>query len=240
LKKGRIRLKAKNVLPTSSICKQIFVFGLPACMIQVATALLQIVLNNTIVFYGTGSIGSEAALSAMGIVLRISSVVISICVGISIGAQPIIGFNKGAGLHCRVKETIKKAVIAATVVSVGSWMVCEIFPAGILGIFGLHESVYLDFAVRCMRIYLLGMGTAGFQIVASNYYQASGQVVKAMVFSVLRPLILTVPLTLFLPRFFGMDGIFYAGATADLLTAAILAVFITNEFKKQQSVSNYA
>lgn len=105
-------------------------------MIQVAVTILQIELNKAVVSCEMAGVGSEAALSSLGIVLRISSVVVAICVGIALGMQPIIGFNKGAGFEHRVKETYKKAVGAATVVSVIGWLICELFPAEILQILG--------------------------------------------------------------------------------------------------------
>lgn len=90
---------------------------------------------------------TEGALSAVGIVLRISTVVISICVEIGVGIQPIIGFNQGAGLGSRVKETFRKAVGVATVVSVIGWLVCVLFPAQILRLFGMGDPAYLKSGV---------------------------------------------------------------------------------------------
>lgn len=236
VKKGRIRLKICNLCPALPICGQVMMFGLPACMIQIAATVLQIELNKALVQYGTQSISSETALSAVGIVLRISSVVISICVGIAIGMQPIIGFNKGAGLDHRVKETFQKAVGIATVVSVIGWLACELFPVGILRLFGMNEPVYLEFAVRCMRIFLFGMFAAGFQVVSSQYYLATGQAIKAMLLSVLRPLLLMIPLIRIFSHIWALDGILYASPTADILTTLIVAGLVWLDMRKKQKV----
>lgn len=233
LKKGRIRLKLRNLCPAPPICGQVMMLGLSACMIQVAATVLQIELNKALVRCGTQSISSETALSAVGIVLRISSVVVSICVGIAIGMQPIIGFNKGAGLNQRVKETFQKAVGIATVVSVIGWLACELFPAGILQLFGMNEPAYLEFAVRCMRIFLFGMFAAGFQVVSSQYYLATGQALKAMLLSVLRPLLLMIPLIHIFSRIWALDGILYASPTADILTTLIAAGLVWLDMRKR-------
>ena len=234
LKKSRIRLKLRNLCPAPPTCAHVVMFGLPACMIQVAATVLQIELNKALVRCGTQSISSETALSAVGIVLRISSVVISICVGVAIGMQPIIGFNKGAGLDYRVKETFQKAIGIATVVSILGWAACELFPAGILQLFGMNEPVYLEFAVRCMRIFLFGMAAAGFQVVSAQYYLATGQAVKAMLLSVLRPLLLMLPFIHIFSRAWGLDGILYASPAADLLTTLVVALFIWHDMRKNQ------
>lgn len=237
-KRGRIRFQRRNLRPSFSLCGRIAMLGLPACMIQIAATLLQIALNQAIVRQGAQDIGSEAALSAVGIVLRISSVVVSVCVGIALGMQPIIGFNKGAGLDCRVRDTFQKAMLAASAVSVLGWLGCEAFPAGILQLFGMDEPAYLAFGVRCMRIFLFGMFAAGFQVVSAQYYLATGQAVKAMALSILRPLLLMIPLIQIFSHVWGLQGILYASPTADLLTTAIVLLLLrqdgNNRHRKEQ------
>ena len=90
----------------------------------------------------------------------------------------------------------------------------------------------MEFAVKCMRVSLGGIFCAGFQIVATNYFQATGQPLKATVLSMLRQLLLLVPLILILPLFFGLDGILYAGPAADVGSALVVACFIVPEVKK--------
>ncbi len=226
LKKGRIRLKRKHLCPALPVCGQVIMFGLPACMIQIE-------LNKAVVRFGTGAVSGEEALSAVGIVLRISTVFVSICVGIGVGIQPIIGFNQGAGLDRRVKETFRKGIGIATVVSVVGWLGCILFPAQILRMFGMSDPTYLEFGIRCMRIFLMGMLVAGFQVVSSQYYLATGQAIKAMLLSVLRPLLLMIPLIHIFSRIWGMDGILYASPTADYLTALIVALLLWHDRTKQ-------
>ena len=83
-----------------------------------------------------------------------------------------------------------------------------------------------------MRIYLGGVFCAGFQIVSTNYFQATGQPLKASILSMLRQLLLLIPLLLILPLFFGLDGILFAGPVADIGSAVIVACFIIPEMKK--------
>lgn len=148
--------------------------------------------------------------------------------------QPIIGFNKGAGFEHRVKETYKKAVGAATVVSVIGWLICELFPAEILQIFGTNEPASMAFGIKCMRISLFGLAFTGFQVVSAQYYLAAGQAVKAMLLSILRPLLLMVPLIHIFSGIWGMDGILYAGPTADILTALIAAGLVGYDSRKKR------
>ena len=190
-------------------------------------------MNNSLVYYGdlTSTTG-DVALSAMGIVLKISMIITSICIGIGIGAQPILGFNKGARQPKRIKETYKKASSIAVLTSIIGWGVCIAIPGVILSLFGSSDPVFSTFAQRAMRIYMLGIFTAGFQITATSYFQATGQPLKASVLSMMRQLILLIPLILILPLFFGLDGILFAGPIADISSGIVVFVYISKEMKK--------
>ena len=85
---------------------------------------------------------------------------------------------------------------------------------------------------KSLRIYLGGIFCAGFQIVSTNYFQATGQPLKASLLSMLRQLILLIPLLLILPLFFGLNGLLYAGPCADISSAVIVALFILPEMRK--------
>lgn len=79
---------------------------------------------------------------------------------------------------------------------------------------------------------MIGVFTAGFQVVSTSYFQATGQPFKASVLSMLRQLLVLIPMILILPLFFGLDGILYAGPVADLSSAVVVSVFAAHEWKK--------
>ena len=194
---------------------------------------MQVVMNNSLVYYGNQSeVGGEVALSAMGIVMKIVMILGSFCIGFGVGAQPILGFNYGARKFTRIKKAYQSAVIAATISIMVGWLICQTMPELILRLFGSEDGNFMAFAVKCMRIYLGGVFCAGFQIVSTNYFQATGQPLKASILSMLRQLLLLIPLLLILPLFFGLDGILFAGPVADIGSAVIVACFIIPEMKK--------
>lgn len=210
LKKSTMRLHISQMKIKKTIFVSILSLGFSSCITQTAATIMQVVMNNSLVYYGdlTSTTG-DVALSAMGIVLKISMIITSICIGIGIGAQPILGFNKGARQPKRIKETYKKASSIAVLTSIIGWGVCIAIPGVILSLFGSSDPVFSTFAQRAMRIYMLGIFTAGFQITATSYFQATGQPLKASVLSMMRQLILLIPLILILPLFFGLDGILF-------------------------------
>ena len=153
-------------------------------------------------------------------------------IGIGIGAQPIFGFNLGARRPHRIRRTYMLAVISATALIALGWIACQTIPDLILQVFGGGKGQFMIFGEKCMRIYLFGIIVAGIQIVSTNYFQATGQPLKAAILSSLRQLLLLVPLILILPLFFGLDGILYAGPIADISSAVIVILFVIFEMKK--------
>lgn len=231
--KSTMRLNRRNLRISGSIFKSIAVLGISSCALQLASTALNIILNNVLVYYGDRDpVGGDIALSAMGIVLKISMIVISVCVGIGIGSQPILGFNRGAKQIDRVRKTYICALVIATSVTIIGWALCEAIPDTILLLFGKENPVFTEFAVRSMRIYLGGIFVAGMQIATTSYYQATGQPLKANIMSLLRQILLLIPLLLILPKFMGLNGILYAGLFADLATGCIVAFFVVSELRK--------
>lgn len=231
-KKGNMRLRRNHMKLKMNICISIFTLGISSCITQTAATIMQVVMNNSLVYYGdmTSTTG-DVALSAMGIVLKVSMIITAICIGIGIGAQPILGFNKGARQPKRIKQTYKRAASVATLTSIVGWIVCFTIPGVILKLFGSADATFTEFAIRCMRIYMFGIFCAGFQITATSYFQATGQPMKASILSMMRQLILLIPMILILPKFFGLNGILYAGPIADITSGIIVFVFIHKEMK---------
>lgn len=233
LKKGRMRFTRRFMKPVGRVWYKIFSLGISSGITALVACIMQVVMNNSLVYYGNQTeITGDVALSAMGIVMKIAMILASVCIGFGIGAQPILGFNLGAKKYARVRHTYLLAVSIATGSILIGWAVCQLAPHVVLSLFGKENQTFTDFAVRCLRIYLGGIFCAGFQIVSTNYFQATGQPLKASLLSMLRQLILLIPLLLILPLFFGLNGLLYAGPCADIGSAVIVALFILPEMRK--------
>ena len=232
-KRGHMRFDRQAMKPVGRVVGKTVALGASAGITQVVACIMQVVMNNSLIHYGNLSdVGGEVALSAMGIVMKIAMILGSVCIGIGVGAQPILGFNYGAQHNVRIRRTYRMAVIWATVAILAGWVFCQTCPNLILQLFGGGSDTFNAFAVRCMRIFLGGIFCAGVQIVSTNYFQATGQPLKASILSMLRQLLLLIPLLLILPLFFGLDGVLYAGPAADIGSAVIVFLFVVPEMKK--------
>lgn len=233
-KRGRhMRFQLLLMKPDRRVSGKIFSLGISSGITQGVACLMQIVMNNSLKHYGDlSAVGGETAQAAMGIVMKVVMILGSVCVGIGVGSQAILGFNQGARQYQRVKKTYLTAVSIATIIITLGWLLCQTIPGPILSVFGSSDQNFTAFGIRCMRVYLFGVFCAGFQIVSTSYFQATGQPLKASLLSMLRQLLLLIPLIVILPLFFGLDGILYAGPVADIGSGIIVALFIVPEMRK--------
>ncbi|MDL2276020.1 MATE family efflux transporter [Breznakia sp. OttesenSCG-928-G09] len=229
-------LEKRSFQLSISTIKAFLPLGMSSFLTQVSIVIIMIVMNNTLITFGTQSpYGADIPLTVMGIVMKVFQIVISIVVGIAAGSQPIIGYNYGAGRFDRVKEIFKTMMIAQFIVGFIAMILFEIFPNNIIQIFGSESALYNEFAVISFRIYLSTIILCCIQKSISIFLQSLGKPFLSTGLSLLKDFILGVPLVLFLPMKFGLTGILYSAPIADIISflAAILCVLYT--FKKMDS-----
>ncbi len=158
-------------------------------------------------------------------------------VGISQGAQPIIGFNYGAKKYDRAHKTLKIAITAATIGLLCGWMVIQLAPEPIVSMFNSDENL-VSISIDGIRKYLSMMPLIGVSMIGSNYFQAIGKAKHAMVLSLLRQVILLVPMMAILPKIFGLDGIWFAQPIADAISFTVTAVLLVREIKSHKVKAN--
>lgn len=127
--------------PKLSYLKAIISLGLASCINQIAMAIVQIVLNNILRYYGANSVyGSDIPIACVGVISKVNMVFMAICIGISQGSQPIWGFNYGAKKYDRVRQAYRYSVTACTVIATIFFFCFQIFPHQIVGIFEQEVS----------------------------------------------------------------------------------------------------
>ncbi|HWR31643.1 MAG TPA: MATE family efflux transporter [Negativicutes bacterium] len=223
---GTMQLKRKNLTIRFDIVSEIARIGMAPFLLQVGASLVMIVLNFKLLNYG-----GVLAVAAYGIVVRVMMLLLMPVMGISQGAQPIIGYNFGAGNYRRVIEVVKLATAAATGFCVLGFLIIQVFDEQIVRLFnGNLELVRLGSAG--LRLYLLFLPIIGFQLIGANYFQAVGKAGYAVVFNLLRQIILLIPMVYILSSFFGLTGIWIAGPISDLGASIVTAWFMFKEMKK--------
>ena len=232
-------LSLSDLKPKTACWIQIASLGATPAFNQVAMMVVQIVMNNTLTHYGSNSIyGSDIPLACAGIISKVNMLFFSFVIGISQGLQPIVSFNFGAAKYDRVKEAYKKAVFAATAISVVAFLCFQLFPRQIISIFGSGSEEYLHFAERYFRIFLFFTFLNGIQPVSSNFFTSIGAPKKGIFLSLTRQIIFLLPLLLIFPYLFGIDGVMYTAPIADLAAASVSIFMVVREFKIMTELEN--
>lgn len=227
-----IRLTKSDMHLDLSYVKSIAALGAANCFNQLAMTIVQIVMNNTLKYYGGLSIyGAEIPLACAGIIAKVNMIFMSFIIGISQGTQPIIGFNYGAKNYRRVQDTYKLAVTIATVISVISFAVFQLFPRQIISVFGEGSEEYFIFSERYFHIFLFFTFLNGIQPVTSNFFTSIGKSIKGVFLSLTRQIIFLLPLLVALPMIMGIDGVMYAGPVADGAAFLLAVIFIVKEMR---------
>lgn len=233
-----VKLEREDFKINNSVLRTLSL-GLSSFITQVTILVLFVFMNNMMTKFGAMSkYGADIPLSVYGVISKINSLYISFVLGVSIGAQPIIGFNYGAGNLERVKETLRKVLTINFVVGIIFNLIFILFPEQIAGIFISSEDIsyalFMEFAKLMCHSFLLACALNAMEMTTSIVVQSLGNVVKATAVSFIRQIILFIPLAFLLSMGFnlGLNGILYAGCLVDSLTFVIASIIFIGEYKK--------
>lgn len=234
-----VHLQKEHLMVRPAYAKQIASLGLSSFFNQIAMMVVQIVLNNSLTYYGALSVyGESIPLACAGIITKINQIYFSVVIGLGQGLQPIASFNYGAKQYDRVKTAYRLTVTYATTISVLAFLVFQIFPHQIISLFGDGSEEYFLFATRYFRIYLFATFLNGIQPVTATLFTAIGKPMKGIFLSLTRQILFLLPLIVIFPIFLGIDGIMYAGPIADIVAAAVSTALIARELKIMNTLQN--
>ncbi len=226
------RFKARHFRLTGGNIGRIVSIGAAPSVNQAAMMVMNLVLNGALRHYGELSVyGGSEALAAAGVVTKVNFLFYSTIIGCGIGGQPILGFNYGAKKYRRVTETyfatLRYALIVGAIETVCFWL----FPRQILQIFGSGAGGYEEFALRYMHVFMLLVIIAGIPPISMHVMTSTGKAKRGIMISLSKQLTL-IALLLFLPLLFGIDGVLYAGPSADILAALVSFLVLRKEFRR--------
>lgn len=227
-----VKLQLKSLIPSLEYWKRIFSLGIAPFFNQLSMFVVQIVMNNTLTYYGAMSAyGSEIPLACAGIISKVNMIYFSLVLGISTGIQPIISFNYGAKKYDRVRSTYIKAVSVALFFSVAAFLCFQLFPRQIIGFFGSGSEEYFKFAEKYFHIFLFFTFINGMQPITANLFTAIGKAHKGVFLSLTRQIIFLLPLLFILPMIMGIDGVMFSAPIADFFAALLAIIFVRKEMK---------
>ncbi len=233
-KNAALRFRLKNLIPSFKIIMQTFSIGVSPFLMQIAASLISVLMNRSLLYYGGLELGQEnqdIAIGAMTVIGSISTLIFMPLFGINQGTQPIIGYNYGRKDYKRVKSAYNYSVLYSLVISSIGFLGIQFFSRQLISMFN-SNPLLVDVGANGMRIFLGAILIVGYQIPSANFFLSIGRAKTTIVLSLLRQVLLLTPLYLILPLFMGLNGIWYSGLLADIISTVVVAIVITKELRK--------
>ncbi len=222
------RLTVKDFLPDFRAFGASLKLGVSSFFTQFCIVVISVVNNIVFSQYFVDTV--QNAQGIFNVAFKIFGIVISIAIGVTAGAQPILGYNYGAQKYDRVKATLWRVLLTTAVVGVVATVLFEAVPEFLLSLFGYavasgNSAAEIAFGVNAFRIYMGLILVTCLIKSLSIFFQAIGKPVSATVLGLLRDVIFIVPLTVLLPLI-NNDAFMWSAPIADVLTAIVAAVLL--------------
>ncbi|MEG2198081.1 MAG: MATE family efflux transporter [Cellulosilyticaceae bacterium] len=232
--KGKSNLKfAKSSLRLEKkLVKEIVAIGCAPFAMQIAASLIQVISNNALRVHG-GDLG----IAAMATITSIAMMLLMPIGGLTQGAQPIIGYNYGAEKYDRATKTFNICLLIATIALGIAWVFIQTFPEAVVSLFSSDPEL-VNITVNGLKKYLVVLFLVGIPYMGANYMQSIGKAKEAMLLSLLRQVIILIPIVLILPNFMGLDGVWFAQPIADIIATVVTVIVVKREFKSYKKLIN--
>lgn len=224
--KSFLKFRLKNLKLDWQIIRLIMAIGISPFFIQIAGSVVGAVFNNSLKVYG-GELGQ----GAYAIINSISILFFMPIFGMNQGLQPIIGYNYGAGNYDRVKQAVKVGLVAATLVTAGGFILIQLFPHVFVSTMAKDNEALRAMTQDGLVKVEMMMFLVGAQVISSNFFSSIGKAGLSFFLSLSRQVFILIPALIILPRFFGLDGIWYAIPLSDFLATFLSTIFLIHQFK---------
>ncbi|MGB8452038.1 MAG: MATE family efflux transporter [Anaerocolumna sp.] len=234
-KKAILKLKFSNFKLNLSLIRNISMLGLSGFMMAITNGAVQIMCNANLKFYG-----GDLYVGVMTVINSIREIISMPVSGLTNGAQPVMGYNYGAGQYNRVRSAIKFMSAVCITYTVIAWGILNLFPHFFIQIFS-QDPKLLDAALPSLKVYFFGFFMMSLQFAGQSVFVALGKARQAVFFSLLRKVVIVIPLTLLLPRLFGLGtaGVFLAEPISNFIGGiacfATMIVLVGKELKTNKN-----
>ena len=220
-----VRIHLKGFRFEKNMLWKIYTVAIPSAIMMSLPSVLVAALNSVL------SAFSATAIAVFGLYIKIQTFVYMPANGVIQGMRPIMSYNYGAGNRKRMKETLKASLEAAGVIMTLGTVLFMAFPQGIMQLFNANAEM-LEIGVPMLRIIAIGFIISTVGCVLSGAFEALGKGVQSLVVSLLRQLIIIIPLSAVLSKTAGLYGVWATFPAAELIAAVIGCSLYRNFMKK--------
>ena len=211
-----LKLRPANLRPDWPLVGEIARLGTAGFVMSASNGAVQIACNTTL-----RAFGGDVYVGVMTVLSSVRDVVSLPCQGLNNASQPVLGFNFGARKYDRVVRVIRFTAATSVGYMLLAWLAVFLFPRPIMSVFNSSPAL-LDAGAPAMHLYFFGFFMMALQISAQSVFVGLGLSRQAIFFSILRKIIIVVPLTLLLPRVggLGVTGVFLAEPISNFIGGA--------------------
>ena len=228
LGKSNLKLRLKYIKLDKKLLKLIIAIAMTPFFMEMAAGSIHLVTNKVLKIYG-----GDLSIGAMTTVTSISLMFLMPIFGLSQGMQTIIAYNNGAKQPKRARKTLFLGILYGTIILTIGFIVVRLFPEVFVGIFTKDETL-MNIAVEGIKINLITLPIVGVSVLGSVYFQSIGEAKKSMFLSLLRQVVILIPVILIVPKIYGLKGVWASQPIADFLAMFIVGLFLFKEFKKDK------
>ena len=232
LRRPSLALQGRTVL-------RICALGVAPAVMELGFAVSSMIENNLLVLYGASDpLGVDGALAVMRVLSSVGLFTFMPAMGISMGAQPLIGYNYGARKFARMKRVLRQAVVLGIAITVPLWLTVVLAPDLYARLFGL-PSGYMAETAWALVLYLMFIPVLPVQTIGSNYFDATGQAAKATVLTLTRQILFLIPLLVLCPVVLPavlpvtpLESVWFAPSVSDITSTLVVSGFLAAEWRR--------
>ncbi len=210
-KRAQLRLKKENLRLQKARVIRILSLGFSGFIMALTNSVVQVACNSVLQTFG-----GDLYVGVMTVINSIREVVSMPVQGLTNAAEPVLGYNYGAKKPNRVKAGIRFITICAFLYSFLVWVVIRVVPEPLIAIFN-SDPALMEATIPALNLYFITFFMMALQFSGQSTFVSLGKSKQATFFSIFRKVIIVLPLTLILPRFMGVSGVFWAEAISNVV-----------------------
>ncbi len=223
-----VKISIKDMCPSKDICLNMYSVGIAATLNMALTSLLITALNAILAPF------SQVYILVLGVYYKLQTLLYQASSGVVQSMRPLIGYNYGAGEHERVKKIFRVALNIVGIIMIAGTLLGELVPGFLMGLFTQTPST-VDIGIEALRIISPGFILSALSVIASGAFEGLGMGFKSLKISLMRFVVVIIPVAFILSKVIGPTGVWHAFWIAELITAVYSLVSW-----KQENNASYA
>ncbi len=220
-----IRLSFRQMRFYGKIIKEIYAISIPAILMQSIGSVMVFLMNKILLGFTT------TATAVFGVYFKLQSFVFMPTFGLNNGLIPIVAYNYGAKKRERMVNTMKYGMIFAAIVMAVGFALAQIIPGPMLRMFDASEQM-MGIGIPALRIISFSFIMAGISIVASGVFQAVGRSMNSLVMSIIRQVVVLLPVAWLLARTGNLDAVWLSFPIAEVVGFVTSLVLLRRTMKE--------